>query len=308
MNATDTLRGVLAPNLTPFEEDGLIAMDLYVAHARHLLEQGCAGLVPFGTTGEALSVSSDERVEALHALVESGIEPARLLPGVGLTNLPETLRLVESVAALGCRRVLALPPFFFKNVPEDGLIRYFDQLVEATGDIGCDIYLYHIPQVAGVGIPHTVVRRLREAHPDAIAGIKDSSGSWENLETLFAIPGLRVYPGQETYLSDALAQGVPGCITATANLNARAIHEIVRLWDAGKRDRAREAMGDVRAFRTTVEGYAPIPAMKGLLARASGDPRWWNVRPPFLPGEPKMVRSLERELGKRFGFRAAVQG
>ena len=161
MNSSSPLRGVLAPNLTPFEDDGRIAMDLYVAHAKRLLEQGCVGLVPFGTTGEALSVGIDERISALNTLVESGIDPDRLLPGAGLTNLADTLRLVEAAADVNCRGVLVLPPFFFKNVPDEGLYRYFAELVAATRGSGCGIYIYHIPQVAGVGVPPSVVRRLR---------------------------------------------------------------------------------------------------------------------------------------------------
>ncbi len=306
MNSTGALRGVLAPNLTPFERDGAIAMDLYVDHAKRLLDQGCSGLVPFGTTGEATSVGIDERNEALDALVESGIDPARLIPGAGLTSRADTLRLVEAAARAGCRGVLVLPPFFFKNVPDEGLVRYFGELVEATRGSGTAIFLYHIPQVAGVGIPPGVVRRLREVHPESIRGIKDSSGDLDNLADLFAIPDLQVYPGQETYLVEALANGAPGCITATANVNAGAISEIVRLWDAGDRDSAREAMEPVRGFRKAVEGYAPIPAMKGLLARASGDSRWENVRPPLLPADSGAVEKLAEELDRRFGFAVAA--
>ena len=302
MNSSSALRGVLAPNLTPFEENGRIAMDLYVAHAKRLLDEGCVGLVPFGTTGEALSVGIEERIGALNALVESGIDAGTLLPGAGLTNPADTLRLVEAAAHAGCRGVLVLPPFFFKNVPDEGLFRYFGELVAATRGSGCGIYVYHIPQVAGVGVPPSVVRRLREAHPDAIHGIKDSSGSWENLEELFPIPGLQVYPGQENYLFEALERGAPGCITATANLNAGAIGKIVRMFDSDAQDAAKGAMANVRAFRKTVEGYAPIPAMKGLLARASGDVRWWNVRPPLLPADSAGIIALEGALAERFEY------
>ncbi len=308
MNSSSPLRGVLAPNLTPFEDNGQIAMDLYVAHARRLLEQGCVGLVPFGTTGEALSVGIDERISALNALVESGIDPDCLLPGAGLTNLADTLRLVEAAADVNCRGVLVLPPFFFKNVPDDGLYNYFAELVAATRGSGCGIYIYHIPQVAGIGVPPSVVRRLREAFPEQILGIKDSSGSWENLEELFTIPGLQVYPGQETYLFDALERGAPGCITATANLNATAIGEIVRMFDAGEQNAAEAAMEDVRSFRKTVEGYAPIPAMKGLLARETGDIRWWSVRPPILPVESSVVKTLGDKLRTRFGLPEVHEG
>ena len=305
MNSSSVLRGVLAPILTPFEDDGSVATDLYLAHAERLLDGGCIGLVPFGTTGEALSVGLMERLEAMLALLEAGIDHRRLLPGIGVTNLSDTCYLAEMATDPGFPGVLVLPPFFYKNVPDEGLFRYFARLVEATEEQETPIYVYHIPQVAGVGVPPAVVRRLRETFPDRIRGIKDSSGDRANLEELLSIPGLQVYPGQETYLVEALERGAPGCITATANLNAMAISEVVGLWDSGERDHARKAMEPVRGFRKTVEGYAPIPVMKGLLARKTGDSRWWNVRPPLLPADPADVEALEETLKERFGYPGA---
>ena len=79
--------------LTPFNDDMSIASDLFTAHAHRLFEQGCAGIAPFGTTGEALSVGIDERITAITSLVESGIDPSRIIPGTGLSNVADTARL-----------------------------------------------------------------------------------------------------------------------------------------------------------------------------------------------------------------------
>ena len=103
-------RGLIAPILTPFNDDGSLAMDLYVLHARRLFDQGCAGIAPFGTTGEALSVGIDERIAAITALVDAGLDPARMIPGTGLTNIPETARLSRTCLDLGCAGVMTLPP------------------------------------------------------------------------------------------------------------------------------------------------------------------------------------------------------
>lgn len=303
MTEPTALRGVLTPVLTPFEDDGRIALDLYVDHVRHLLREGCAGLVPFGTTGEGASVGIAERVAALEALVDAGVDPARLLPGAGLTSLPDTLHLVKAAADICCHGVLVLPPFYFKNVPDAGLERYFRDLAAAAYGI-CPLYLYHIPQVAGVGIPVSVARRLHDACPETILGVKDSSGDAETLGSFLEIPGFRVYPGHETGLVAALERGAAGCITATGNLNAAAIAEVVRLWDRGERREAERKLGPVRGFRERATEHAPIPAMKGLLARSSGDERWRNVRPPLLPADPRAVETLEARLREEFGFRA----
>lgn len=281
------LRGVIAPNLTPFEEGLSVCLPLFLGHARRLLESGCVGLAPFGTTGEALSLGLEERMRLLLALVESGIDPARLLPGTGLNALPDTALLTRQAVELGCAGAMVLPPFYFKNPSEEGLYAYYARLIEAVGRDDLRVYLYHIPQVAGVGLPVALVRRLREAFPDQIVGIKDSSGDWENSKALMAIEGLVVYPATESVLLEGLALGSAGCISATANLNSAAIARVLALHDAGDATGAAAAYAAVKAFRTILQEAGPIPAQKRLLAMSSGDPRWATLRPPLTAmGEP----------------------
>jgi 4-hydroxy-tetrahydrodipicolinate synthase len=274
------MRGVIAPILTPFNNDLSIATDLYIDLANRLLDQGCAGLAPFGTTGEALSVGIDERIRALSALVNAGIEPARLIPGTGLSNIADTARLSRACLDLGCPAVMTLPPFYFKAVTEDGLYRYFAELLKTIG-ADARVFLYHIPPIAIVGIPPSLAARLHADFPEQIVGIKDSSGDWANTQKLFEIDGLIVYPGSELTLIDALQLGGPGCITATANVNAKAIAGVVELFDQGDIDAARKAHEAVRQTRLTIQEHAPIPAQKRLLAMQTGDARWANVRPPL---------------------------
>ncbi|MEL7186925.1 MAG: dihydrodipicolinate synthase family protein [Pseudomonadota bacterium] len=288
-------RGVVAPILTPFNDDLSIADDLYVAHAQSLLDQGCAGLAPFGTTGEALSVGIDERIAAIKVLVDSGVDPALLVPGTGLTNIADTYRLSRACLDLGCSAVMTLPPFYFKAVTEDGLFDYFAALFSKLGS-DARVFLYHIPPIAIVGISPALTARLRDAFPANVVGIKDSSGDWENTKQLFDIKDMIVYPGSELPLLEALEKGGPGCISATANLNAKAIGEVIRLFDSGDVAAARAKHASVRQFRQTVEAYAPIPAQKRLLAESTGDARWANVRPPLRPMPVDAGRELLAKL------------
>ena len=296
------ISGVIAPNLTFFNDDLSIATDLYVAHAKRLLENGCAGLAPFGTTGEALSVGIDERIAALGALIDAGIDAKKLIPGTGLTALADTARLSTACLEAGCAGVMVLPPFYFKDVPDDGLYAYFAKLIEMIGRDDLKIYLYHIPQVAGVGIPVDVVRRLHSDFPDQIVGIKDSSGVWENTKALLEIDGLIVYPGSELPLIEALEMGAPGCITATANLNAAGVAEVIRTYQAGDVDKAKALHEGVKTFRLTVQGYAPIPAQKRLLSMWLGDDRMATLRPPLQSMDVEAARELAALLKERCGF------
>ena len=298
-------RGVLAPILTPFNDDLTIAEDLFIAHAETLLEQGCVALAPFGTTGEALSIGLEERLAALKALIAAGIDPARLVPGTGLNALGETAALSRACLDLGCAGVMTLPPFFYKGVAEEGLYAYFARLVERIGLPSFRLYLYHIPQVAGVGLPPALVRRLFADFPEAIVGIKDSSGDWENTQALLAIEGLTVYPGSEAFLLEGLKLGGAGCITATANLNAAGLSRVVERFDAGDAAGAAAAHAAAMPIRRLIETSGNIHAQKRLLALARKEPRWALLRPPLLPYPEVEGRALADRLSEECGFRVA---
>jgi 4-hydroxy-tetrahydrodipicolinate synthase len=292
------IRGLIAPILTPFNDDLTIATDLYIEHANWLFDQGCAGIAPFGTTGEALSVGIDERIAAIRALLDAGIDPSRMIPGTGLSNVADTARLSRACLDMGCAAVMTLPPFYYKTVTEDALYRYFEQLIAAIGP-DARIYLYHIPPIAIVGIPPTLAARLHADFPEQIVGIKDSSGDWDNTRELLTIETMIVYPGSELPLLDAMVLGAPGCISATANLNAKAISEVIDLYQQGDIGGAAALHEDLKRFRLFVEEHGPIPAQKRLLAIATGDERWGNVRPPLtaMPEEAgrKLAATLKRD-------------
>lgn len=297
------IRGLIAPILTPFNNDLSVATSLYVAHAKRLFDQGCAGIAPFGTTGEALSVGIDERIAAIRDLIDGGIDAARMIPGTGLSNVADTARLSRACLDMGCAGVMTLPPFYFKSVTEDGLYRYFEQLIATIGS-DARIYLYHIPPIAIVGVPPALAARLHADFPDQIVGIKDSSGDWDNTRALLDIDGMIVYPGSELPLLDALELGAPGCITATANINAGDIVRVLDLYERGDIAGANALHETVKRFRLLVQDYAPIPAQKRLLAISTDDERWANVRPPLTAMSEEAGRELAIILKREFGFEA----
>ena len=137
----------------------------------------------FGTNSEANSLSMEERLNLLDELVAAGVDPSRMMPGTGCCSIMETVKLTKQAVGHGCAGVLMLPPFYYKDVSEEGLYRYFSEVVQRVGDARLKIYLYHIPPVAVVGITPKLVERLLAAYPDAIAGMKDSSGDWNNTKT-----------------------------------------------------------------------------------------------------------------------------
>src|ERR1043166_3203741 len=236
---TERIRGVLAPVLTPFKADLSPDDKRLIAHCKWLLSQNC-GLAVFGTTSEANSLAAEERSMLLDAVVAAGVDPSRMMPGTGCCSITETVKLTSQAVKHGCAGVLMLPPFYYKGVSEEGLYRYFSEIVQRVGDSRLRIYLYHIPPVAIVGLTVGLVERLLKSYPNAISGMKDSSGDWNNTRLFldaFAKSGFDVFVGSESFLLANLRNGGVGVISATANVNPAAIYKLYAEWtNAGADD------------------------------------------------------------------------
>ncbi|MGB8563279.1 MAG: dihydrodipicolinate synthase family protein [Pseudolabrys sp.] len=346
----ERIRGVLAPVVTPFKPDLSPDPERLIGHCKWLLSQKC-GLAVFGTNSEANSMSAEERMTLLDALVAAGVDPARMMPGTGCCSISETVELTAHAVKHGCAGVLMLPPFYYKNVSEEGLYRCFSEVVQRVGDPGLRIYLYHIPPVAVVGITPKLVERLLQAYPIAIAGMKDSSGDWNNTKTFldaFAetarpAPTARsartfdVFVGSESFLLANMRNGGVGTISATANVNPAAIHELYTKFDPLRqrtlqhkgaklqppsRSRANTARlgagphsiaaehGDqdleheqaklnvVREVFARKSWPSMIAALKQAIAIYGNDPEWARVRPPLVELTTEQARKLAAELEK----------
>ncbi len=295
---TNKMTGVMTPILTPFNDDLSFAPDLYVSHAKWLLENGIHYISPFGTTGEALSMTVDERIEAVDLLAENGIDPAVMMPGTGLCNLPDTVTLCRHAIKLGCSAVMTLPPFFYKNASDDGLYGYFARLIETVNLPGFKICMYHIPPMAGIGFTPSLAGRLARDFPDVFVAYKDSSGDFANTKAVIeAAPDIAVFPGSEHFLKAGLECGGMGCISATCNVNPAAIRQVYDVGVGAKEGDLEKLNSEMVTFRKTVEPYGPIPAMKGMLAETRKEPRWRNVRQPILPASQASTKELLEKLG-----------
>ena len=294
----DKMTGVMTPILTPFNDNLSFAPDLYLSHAQWLLEEGIHFISPFGTTGEALSMTVAERLAAVDVLVNGGIDPAVLMPGAGLCNLEDTVTLCRHAIERGCRAVMTLPPFFYKNASDDGLYAYFARLVETVNSSELRICMYHIPPLAGIGFSPSLAGRLARNYPDIFVAYKDSSGDFENTKAVIgAAPDVAVFPGSELLLKEGLEHGGMGCISATCNVNPAGIRYVYDVGIGAKNDDLEPINNEMVKFRRAIEREGLIPAMKGLLAIKRGDSRWRNVRPPIMPASSLQIENLLQELG-----------
>ena len=299
--------GVWAPTLTALDDDLKPDVERTAAHARFLLDSGCHGLGLFGTTGEANSFSVEERMEVLEGLLDADIPLRRLIVGTGCCALTDTVRLTTHAARLGCKSVLMLPPFYYKNLSDNALFESYREVIERVGEDDLRIVLYHFPKLSGVPITHGVVEQLSDCYPEIIAGIKDSSGDWNNTAALIAdFPNLCVFPGSEALLLRALRSGGAGCITATANINPAAIRRVYNTWLNGSAQADAE-QDRITAVRRVIEVRPMIPSLKCIVGHYSQDQRWNRVRPPLVPLNVDQAEELLAELGAAgFSFSRAA--
>lgn len=290
------IKGVLSPVVTPFNRDLAPDADRFVRHCKWLLSHGCSGLAVFGTNSEANSLSVDERVMLLEALIEAGVPASKLMPGTGCSALSDSVVLTAHAVKLGCAGVLMLPPFYYKGVSDEGLFRNFSEVVQRVADERLQLYLYHIPPVSSVPISLGLIERLLKAHPKSIAGIKDSSGDWNNTKAVldaFATSGFDVFAGSETFLLDNMRHGGVGCITATGNVNPAAIDKVWRNWQSAEADKLQAG---ITATRMAVQKLPMIPALKAIVAKFSDDPEWSTVRPPLIENTQAQLEGLFADL------------
>src|SRR5918911_4026336 len=282
-----TIEGVYVANVTPFKDDGSLAVDrdAYLAHVSWLAEMGVQGVVPFGTNGEGPSVTLREKLWVLEALFEKEL-PIQIMPGVMQGNLPETIEMLEALDDYPVTAIVVLPPYYFKPATSEGLKRFFEPVLEAARH---PVILYHVPKYA-VPVPEEVVTSL------PVWGVKDSGGEDGYAETLLE-EGKGVLIGTEDDLWRRLNIGAQGAISALANFVPEKILEMHERVKSGDKVGGKALSEDLQQARAMTKEYASAAVLKKLAESRHGTPMG-TVRPPFVPlpadydPEPALSTSL----------------
>jgi 4-hydroxy-tetrahydrodipicolinate synthase len=281
LNDRNAFRGAWPALLTPLDAQLRIDHDKFAAHAKERLANGCMGVTLFGTTGEGPSFSLAERREALTMMIARGVPAERIMVSTSCAALPETLELTRHAVDAGVHGCLMLPPFFLKGVSDEGILACYEQVLADMPAQGWRLYLYHIPQVAAVGLSHAVIGRLIERHR-VIAGIKDSACDRAHSVGLAQafMPPISVYVGYEPDLPTMGRLGSTGAISGLANFFGRVVTRMVLEPDAA--GTARDAQR-VDAMLELLKPHSLMPALKSVMATLHQDPGWLRVRAPLMP-------------------------
>ena len=276
-----SLPAVLSPVLTPFTANGDVDHQRLLKHCQWLAANG-VGHALFGTNSEANSMSGRQKMDALTKLIEGGLDPSHIMPGTGATAIDAAVSMTNHALAHHCAAVLMIPPFYYKDITDDGLFAYFSEVIQKVGNSALQIYFYNIPPVTKITLSLSLLDRLVRAYPKTIVGMKDSSGDWSYTESvikLLAPHGFRVYAGNEAFLLRTMKAGGAGCISATVNMNPKAIAKLAAHWEDA--DAAEQQIGLDRV-RSVFDKHQMITGMKTALAFFSKDPDWLRVRPPLM--------------------------
>lgn len=264
--------GVSAALATPFGEEGDIDWPRFCSHAGRLLGQGMQVVTAFGTTGEGVSLPVAARAPLYDKMAQAGISASQLVECVYGPPSQEAGGHMRRALERGVAGILLAPPFYFKQPGEEGVYRWFAEALEAAGPACRDIIVYNIPQLTGVKIGAALVARLRTAFPGVIAGVKDSSGDWEQTAALLGEHrDLAILVGHEGDLARAVRQGASGAISGVANFAPALVAKLVRGEDDAKID----------AILDLLLKLPVVPAVKSVLAAQAGDEVWRCVRAPL---------------------------
>ncbi|MBL8588512.1 MAG: dihydrodipicolinate synthase family protein [Methylobacteriaceae bacterium] len=267
-------------------KDGSINLQALARHARWTLEHGCDSVTLFGTTGEGASLSLRDRSAMLGAALGAGLDPARqLLAGVTATSLDDAADQASLAYDAGCRGILLMPPFYFKDVSDDGLFAWHASLFERLKGAARGVFLYHIPSQSATPISVSLIDRLRKAFPGVIAGVKDSSCDWPTQKAfLEAHSDIAVLVGDETQLARSVREGGEGSICGVANVAPGWLRPLVY---EGKDDpRVHELVKAICA-------YPVMSAVKSLAAHLHGaGEEFATMRAPL----PRLTEAQARTL------------
>ncbi|OYU31837.1 MAG: dihydrodipicolinate synthase family protein [Comamonadaceae bacterium PBBC2] len=294
-NSRNGFQGIWPALLTPLDAQLNIDHAKLAAHALSLISAGCGGVTIFGTTGEGPSFSLQERKEALKQMIAHGVPAERIIVSTSCAALVETLELTRHAVDLGVHGCLVLPPFFFKGISDEGILNGYVQIIKGVNRSDWRLYLYHIPQVIGVDLPHGVIAQLLARYPGIIAGIKDSSCNQAHSVALAKafMPPITVYVGFEPDLTTMGPLGSTGAISGLANFLPRVVHRMVL--ESTAPGTAHDAQR-IQAILDLLKPHALMPALKSVMATLHQDPSWLRVRAPLVAMTPEAHAAFAQEV------------
>jgi len=263
------IKGIYAASLSLLNEDLALDYKKTISHAENIIDNGCHGVVFFGSTGQSQLISLSEKIQLVNHLPNSKYKE-KFIIGTGLNSLSDTINLMKISKTLSFNKFLIMPPAYYKYGDEE-VINFFTKIINEIGQ--CNIILYNFEKLSGYKFSIDCVQKLAKNFPNQIIGVKDSSYNlYENLK----INNFSVMPGSETKLLRGLELGCSGIITATTNVTSALAREVYDNFFNKSSQDLNKKLCDVReAF----EKYNLISGLHSFMSEKSEI--YKNVLPPL---------------------------
>ncbi|MFT3989323.1 dihydrodipicolinate synthase family protein [Aestuariivirga sp.] len=264
---------------TPVTADLTPDAGMLAVHCRMLMDSGVDGIAVFGTTGEGPEFSVAGRKATLDSLFGLGLPPRRVIVSATALVMSDSVDLARHAMEADVDSILLMPPCMFRsNITSEGTFRFYATVIDRIGRSDLRLCLYHFPDICGVPLLPQVIRRLDEAYPGIITGIKDSGGDFDFTETLLrSFSHLGVYTGSEIHLPQALAAGARGTICGLGNVMPRLLKALFEAPTAFDRRKLVPLItsGDLILSRQSFGA-----SIKSVLADVTGESAWARMLPP----------------------------
>lgn len=276
--------------VTPFSEDLSIDIQSFRKHIEFQIENGVQLLIPAGTTGESVTMSTEEQFLVIRETVRAADGRAKILAGVGGNNTAEVVTRAQAVLELGIDGILSSSPAYNKPTQE-GLVEHYRTL---AGQVDCPIIIYNVPgRTSSNVLPETV---LELAKTKNIVGVKESSADFDQVMSLLRDrpPGFSILSGEDNLTFPLIVAGADGVISVVANEAPRLMSEMVGASLAGEYDKARGLHYHLLPLmRANFLETNPIPVKAALEMMGRMKARY---RLPLVPLSPEFVPELQETL------------
>ena len=235
MSLIEKFSGTGVAIVTPFKANGRVDFDALTGIVNHIIEGGCEYIVVLGTTGESVTLSSDEKKSVMNSVLETNNKRVNLMLGIGGNNTREVLNTLETTKLEGFAAILSVSPYY--NKPnQEGIYKHYISIADQAG---LPVLLYNVPSRTGANM--TADTTLRLAEHKNIFGIKEASGNFDQcMEILRNKPeDFMVISGDDPYTLPFIALGMHGVISVVANAYPKEFSTMVRHCLKGNFDSAR---------------------------------------------------------------------
>ena len=280
------IRGIYAAVMSILDENLSLNVNKTIEHSENLIDQGCHGVVVFGSTGQAQLISISEKINMLNKLSDSKYKKNFLI-GTGLNSLSETINLMKISCSLGFNKFLIMPPAYYKYGDKE-VINFYTQIIDKISN--CKVILYNFEKLCGYKFSIECVESLVRKFPEQIVGVKDSS---YNLYQNLKIDNFSILPGSELKLLSGLEQGCTGIITATCNVTAKLSRKVYDDIIEKKKQSQNEKLCNVRKV---FDQFDLISGLHTFLAKENKI--YENILPPLGLLDEKDKKKLLEDLRK----------